>query len=205
MAKYQKQIPGLDFTNLAGLISGFLESAAAARDGEEQADENAHLTCPNCGTDLRHVPEKRHARLRQCYQAFRKPLEGLLMRVHGNTQHAGRITRRRQKRRFHPHEHRPFASGPCQGHRRGGIRGGRALRDQIRALKQQLEPAEKADSAQSAAERGRRTMTDFVQAPEQDVVISSRVRLARNYQDLPFSPKLTREAAEQVISRAQRR
>ena len=42
MAKYQKQIPGLDFTNLAGLISGFLESAAAARDGEEQADENAH-------------------------------------------------------------------------------------------------------------------------------------------------------------------
>ena len=45
-------------------------------------------------------------------------------------------------------------------------------------------------------------MADFVQAPEQDVVISSRVRLARNYQDLPFSPKLTREAAEEVISRA---
>ena len=41
MAKYQKQIPGLDFTNLAGLISGFLESAAAACDGEEQPDENA--------------------------------------------------------------------------------------------------------------------------------------------------------------------
>ena len=45
-------------------------------------------------------------------------------------------------------------------------------------------------------------MADFVQAPEQDVVISSRVRLARNYQDIPFSPKLTREAAEEVISRA---
>ena len=45
-------------------------------------------------------------------------------------------------------------------------------------------------------------MADFVQAPEQDVVISSRVRLARNYQDLPFSPKLTREAASEVVSRA---
>ena len=45
-------------------------------------------------------------------------------------------------------------------------------------------------------------MADYVQAPEQDVVISSRVRLARNYQDLPFSPKLTREAAEEVVSRA---
>src|SRR5699024_9754495 len=54
----------------------------------------------------------------------------------------------------------------------------------------------------AAQERGSRTMADFVQAPEQDVVISSRVRLARNYQDLPFSPKLTREAAEEVISRA---
>ncbi|MBQ8086939.1 MAG: ATP--guanido phosphotransferase [Clostridia bacterium] len=44
-------------------------------------------------------------------------------------------------------------------------------------------------------------MSDYVQAPEQDVVISSRVRLSRNYDDLPFSPKLTREYAEEVIDR----
>lgn len=44
-------------------------------------------------------------------------------------------------------------------------------------------------------------MTEYVQAPEQDVVISSRVRLSRNYDDLPFSPKLTKEYAEEVIER----
>ncbi len=44
-------------------------------------------------------------------------------------------------------------------------------------------------------------MTDYVQAPEQDVVISSRVRLSRNYDDLPFSPKLTREYADEVVER----
>lgn len=44
-------------------------------------------------------------------------------------------------------------------------------------------------------------MTEYVQAPEQDVVISSRVRLSRNYDDLPFSPKLTNEYAEEVIER----
>ena len=44
-------------------------------------------------------------------------------------------------------------------------------------------------------------MAEHVQAPEQDVVISSRVRLSRNYDDLPFSPKLTREYAEEVIER----
>ena len=45
-------------------------------------------------------------------------------------------------------------------------------------------------------------MDEYAQAPQQDVVISSRVRLARNYKDLPFSPKLTREAATTVVSRA---
>ena len=44
-------------------------------------------------------------------------------------------------------------------------------------------------------------MYGYVLAPEQDVVISSRVRLSRNYEDLPFSPKLTREYAEEVVER----
>ena len=44
-------------------------------------------------------------------------------------------------------------------------------------------------------------MFEYVMAPEQDVVISSRVRLSRNYEDLPFSPKLTHEYAEEVIER----
>lgn len=44
-------------------------------------------------------------------------------------------------------------------------------------------------------------MRDYVCAPDQDVVISSRVRLSRNFEDLPFSPKLTKEYANEVIER----
>ena len=44
-------------------------------------------------------------------------------------------------------------------------------------------------------------MREYVCAPDQDVVISSRVRLSRNYEDLPFSPKLTTEYANEVIDR----
>jgi len=44
-------------------------------------------------------------------------------------------------------------------------------------------------------------MHEYIMAPEQDVVISSRVRLSRNYEDLPFSPKLNHEYAEEVIER----
>ena len=46
-------------------------------------------------------------------------------------------------------------------------------------------------------------MNEFVQAPEQDVVISSRVRLARNYEDIPFSAKQTREQSDRIVARAQ--
>lgn len=44
-------------------------------------------------------------------------------------------------------------------------------------------------------------MAEYVQAPEQDVVISSRVRISRNYDDLPFSPRMTDEYAQEVIDR----
>ena len=44
-------------------------------------------------------------------------------------------------------------------------------------------------------------MREYVSAPDQDVIISSRVRLSRNYEDLPFSPKLSAEYAEEVIDR----
>jgi len=42
----------------------------------------------------------------------------------------------------------------------------------------------------------------YYAAPEQDVAVSSRVRLARNYQDAPYMPKMTGEWAEETIRRA---
>lgn len=44
-------------------------------------------------------------------------------------------------------------------------------------------------------------MIDYMPAPEQDVVISSRVRLARNFEDIPFAHRQTDEQAEMCISR----
>lgn len=44
-------------------------------------------------------------------------------------------------------------------------------------------------------------MANYVPAPEQDVVVSSRVRIARNFEDIPFMVKETDEQAEEVIRR----
>lgn len=42
---------------------------------------------------------------------------------------------------------------------------------------------------------------NLLMAPEQDVVLLSRVRLSRNYADIPFSPKLEGEQAQRNIER----
>ena len=44
-------------------------------------------------------------------------------------------------------------------------------------------------------------MNEYILAPEQDVVISSRVRIARNFEDLPFPAKASKEYADEVIAR----
>jgi len=44
-------------------------------------------------------------------------------------------------------------------------------------------------------------VTEYIQAPEQDVVISSRVRVSRNYEGLAFSANLSKEDADGIIER----
>ena len=42
----------------------------------------------------------------------------------------------------------------------------------------------------------------YASAPEADIILSTRVRLARNYADLPFEAKIAPEEAQEVIKRA---
>jgi protein arginine kinase activator len=139
MAKYQKQLPGLDFSNLAGLISGFLESASSTHDGE-QHEEGPEISCSSCGTTYANFQKTGMLGCAHCYEEFRKPLDGLLMRVHGNTQHAGRIpggiksdvSIRMNLDRLRQNLVRAIADEEYEEAAK--------LRDQIRSLKQQLEP-----------------------------------------------------------------
>ena len=90
MAKYQKQLPGFDFANLAGLLSGFLEGGK--NKSSEQVDaETAALVCEKCGMTYEAFQKGGQIGCAECYKVFKKPLEALLLRIHGNTQHAGRI------------------------------------------------------------------------------------------------------------------
>ncbi len=123
-AKYQKKLPGIDFSDLAGFLSGILEAGASA--GESVDDEFAALACDQCGTTYAEFKKTGMVGCAHCYGAFREPLEALLTRVHGNAQHAGRIP--------------------------GRVRSGASIRMNIERLRQQLNQAVADEEYEEAAQ-----------------------------------------------------
>ena len=127
MAKYQHRIPGLDFSNLAGILSGILESRKNADKPEKDAPtEYDGLECPECGTTYAEFRKGGRMGCAECYRAFREPLDSLLLKVHGNLQHAGRMP--------------------------GGLKNDASIRFTIEKLKQELVKAIAAEEYEQAAQ-----------------------------------------------------
>ena len=89
MAKHQKRIPGFDFSNLAGILNSMLESGDQETPSQDITPEN--YTCEQCGMTYTEFQNGGMLGCAKCYQAFKTPLTALLQRVHGNTQHAGKV------------------------------------------------------------------------------------------------------------------
>ena len=124
MARHQKQIPGIDFSNLAGILNSILEN----RNVEEQSRLEAEYegcTCEQCGMTYAEFQKCGMLGCANCYQAFKTPLTALLQRVHGNTQHAGRVP--------------------------GGARSGTSIRMNIDRLRQKLQKAVADEEYEQAA------------------------------------------------------
>lgn len=89
MAKYKKQLPSIDLSSLAGLLGGFLEKAAGHKQAER--DDTPDLICSRCNMSYAEFRRTGMLGCSDCYKAFHDPIEALLVRVHGNTQHNGRV------------------------------------------------------------------------------------------------------------------
>ena len=124
MKKYKKQLPGIDIQNLAGILNNILEGRRGGAK-EEVDEETAAIACEQCGMTYAEFKKCGMLGCAACYQAFREPMTALLQRVHGNTQHAGRIP--------------------------GGVHSGVSIRMNIDRLKQQLQKAVAAEEYEQAA------------------------------------------------------
>ena len=124
MAKYKQQLPGLDIKNLAGILNNLLVGKKSG-EKEEIDPETATVTCEQCGMTYGEFRKCGMVGCAECYKAFREPMTALLQRVHGNTQHAGRVP--------------------------GGVHSGVSIRMNIDRLKQQLERAVANEEYEQAA------------------------------------------------------
>lgn len=124
MAKYQKQLPGIDFSNLAGILNNILEGGIG-RNKDPEDETIGALTCEQCGMTYAEFQKSGMLGCANCYKTFKTPLDALLQRVHGNTQHAGRIP--------------------------GSVRSGVSIRMNIDRLKQRLQKAIAEEEYEQAA------------------------------------------------------
>ncbi len=137
MTKVKKQFSSLDLSSLAGLLGGLLQ--AVKQDDGEAEEPVIDLTCPNCQSTYEEFRKTGFLGCPACYQAFHEPLEVMIKRVHGHTQHAGRVpggsssdlSIRLKIDRLKQQLGRAIAEEAYEEAAR--------LRDQVRALKIQLE------------------------------------------------------------------
>lgn len=153
MAKHQKQLPGIDFSNLAGILSSILEGRDNAEQ-EKQESEYEDLVCEQCGLTYPEFQKGGMLGCAACYSAFRTPLTALLQRVHGNTQHAGRVP--------------------------GGVHSGVSIRMNIDRLKQKLQRAIADEEYEQAAKLrdAIRALNIQLERRESDIKVEPQARLS---------------------------
>ena len=152
MAKHQKQIPGIDFSNLAGILNSILESNKSSEQ-EQQDPQYDGYVCEQCGMTYAEFQKCGMLGCAGCYQAYKTPLTALMQRVHGNTQHAGRVP--------------------------GGVRSGTSIRMNIDRLKQKLQRAIADEEYEQAAKLrdAIRALSAQLERKEADIKVRPQERL----------------------------
>lgn len=73
MAKYKKQLPGIDIKNLAGILNNLIDGKKGA--GKEEVDpETESITCEQCGMTYGEFRKCGMLGCAACYDAFREPM-----------------------------------------------------------------------------------------------------------------------------------
>jgi len=135
MEKLKTNMPELDITNLAGLLSGFFQGAKKAKAEENVPD----ITCLRCGMTYESFRKTGLMGCADCYTHFREPLEKLILSIHGTTQHTGRVPGGIAKRVSLQASIDQLKGKLVEAIAAEEYEEAARLRDQIRLLKQSLE------------------------------------------------------------------
>ncbi|MBQ2955640.1 MAG: UvrB/UvrC motif-containing protein [Clostridia bacterium] len=78
-----------DFSTLAGHLNGLLDALKSG--GSKKEEPIPDITCSRCGTTYEKYRKSGMVGCAQCYSDFREPLQTAISRIHGHTQHVGRM------------------------------------------------------------------------------------------------------------------
>ena len=169
--------------NLA--LDAVVQSLIVANVGE-LVGELAELTCPDCGIKFMEFRAGGRLGCPQDYWVFATGLLPLLQRFHGATRHVGKVARSAAG----ADAAAPPADPAPRGHRPRRLRRGRAA---ARPAPPQGYPRMTLDDlTKSSGEWLRGT------GPESDIVMCSRIRLARNLADFPFTNRASRSEKAEI-------
>ncbi len=71
--------------NIQSLLSSILSTMTA------QKEETSDLVCSRCGLSFKHFKDTGKLGCAQCYHDFQEELKPMLLRIHGRSQHSGRV------------------------------------------------------------------------------------------------------------------
>ncbi len=166
-------------------LDAVVQSLIVANVGE-LVGELAELQCPDCGIKFMEFRAGGRLGCPQDYAVFAKGLTALLQRYHGATRHVGKRARRRD-----------------------GASDRLRLRTRLREAVSREDYEEACAAARLAAPEGLALMTldDLTKTsgewlrgtgPESDIVMCSRIRLARNIADFPFCNRASRNEKAEI-------
>ncbi len=127
----------MDFSTLAGHLSGLLDALKAG--GGEREEDMPDLQCTRCGMTYEKFRKTGMVGCAQCYSEFREPLQKLMSRVHGHTQHVGRVPGGEDNRLSMKLKVEKLRQQLSKAIADEEYEAAASLRDQIRALEAQLE------------------------------------------------------------------
>ncbi len=117
--------------------SSFALSNLVAQIGQEASTEGLEIegSCPFCSVSLSDFRDAGRFGCPHCYEAFEKGIRSLLRRIHGSTQHTGKVylpadpTRSERQRRVHALRKKLDRAVASENFERAA-----EIRDQLRAL-----------------------------------------------------------------------
>ncbi|BCU80356.1 protein-arginine kinase activator protein [Polycladomyces abyssicola] len=123
------------------LLSGLLNFDAPYTEGEQakQTVQSGALRCPTCGLTYTQFSKIGRLGCSDCYQAFGERLIPLFRRVHGSTNHRGKVPERTGGRLKIRREIEQLKEQLKQCVAREAFEEAARLRDRIRALQRKLE------------------------------------------------------------------